>query len=136
MGKLRRALSDIPNVEFDGRFRYGWRAVRKIMAGEVFQLIPAARKTTANGEITDHWEPAYLDLAGKTHVIGRAATAQILAASVSHMPSSWRDVARDHGASPDGRLAQGVLEHLLATGKLTVEDLVDAADVVDPQQPA
>ena len=120
-----KLLADIPNPEFDGRCRYGFKSVKTFIQGTVFQGHTTRRDDTKEIGSTDwimSFEPAYA-CHRNWHFSGTLAETLIANAQLC-APTTWQDLALVEGGFE--HFAGDVLEELLATGVLSIDQIKNA----------
>lgn len=115
--EMRRMTQDLPSPMFDGRARYGVKAIRLLAEGDLVMLSPQV----------DHI-PAFLQVSSSAGTtmgqIDPSFHDAILAASEADEPRNWEEVRFRYEI---GGLVSEVLQRLLDGGKLQLADLVAAA---------
>jgi hypothetical protein len=121
---------DVANPHFDKRCKYGVRGVKSFKAGTVIHVIDYEQSVTVEGKETVHKSTEYF-VADPASVGCHDVPADV-AEAFSKLdprddkgPSTLKEAAIECGVSVE-TLCRYVVKSLLASGKLTIDDVLDA----------
>jgi hypothetical protein len=119
---------DVPNPHHDKRCKYGLRGIKKFAAGVVIHAVDYEQKCVIDG----------VEEVRKTTEYRSGCSAVFVPADLNKVfarldprdscgPQTLAEAAEECGVSV-GCICEYAVKHLLAKGKLTVQDVVDAYD--------
>lgn len=123
--EARVMTHDIKNPKFDGRARYGFKAIPMLKKGTVFTFTPSSRDAE-DGAV----DLAFIRINDTLEQIGREVEALIVEYSKPHTPTNWDEIAISMESKAGSWLAGEVLQHLLNTGAVSIEQLQSAAKFI------
>jgi hypothetical protein len=128
-GRYFSLPQDIANPHFDKRCKYGVRSVKLFKSGSTIHAIDYEQSVTVEGKETVHKTTEYF--AAEASSTFHDVPADVQAEFAKHDPHEQRgpanlkEAAVECGVSVE-TLCRYVVKSLLASGKLTIEDVLEA----------